>query len=83
MVKSSSIFTAFPNMKMYCMRFANSHMLRSRWSRLGSGAGSDDSISSRPRFRETILRMFFGMYQFQGRAVGASPESGNGVEWSR
>ena len=53
-VKSSSIFMALPNMKMYCMRFENSHMLRSLSSKLrsgaDSGAGSVDSISSRARF---------------------------------
>jgi len=48
-VKSSSILTALPNMKIYCMRFENSHMLRSRFSRLSSVAGSEDS------FRVTIL----------------------------
>jgi hypothetical protein len=54
-VKSSSILTALPNMKIYCMRFENSHMLRSRSSRLSSVAGSEDSISSLPRFRVIIL----------------------------
>ncbi len=55
MVKSSSILIALPNMKMYCMRFENSHMFRSRPSKLSSVAGSDDSISSLLRFRVTIL----------------------------
>lgn len=55
MVKSSSILTALPNMKMYCMKFENSHIFRSRSNKLNSGAGSDDSISPLPRFLETIL----------------------------
>ena len=55
MVKSSSILTALPKMKMYCMRFENSHMFRSRSNKLKSGAGSDDSISSLPRFLEIML----------------------------
>ena len=55
MVRSSSIFTALPKMKIYCMRFANSHIFRSLSSMLGSGAGSDASISSRPLFREPIF----------------------------
>ena len=55
MVKSSSILTAFPNMKMYCIRFENSHIFRSLSSRLTSVAGSEDSISSLPRLRDTIL----------------------------
>ena len=57
-VKSSSILTAFPNIKMYCMRFENSHMFRSLSSKLNSVAGSDDSISSLPRFRDTISIRF-------------------------
>lgn len=55
MVRSSSIFTALPNMKMYCMRFENSHIFRSRSSMLVSAMGSDDSISARSRLREPIL----------------------------
>ena len=55
MVRSSSIFTALPKMKIYCMRFANSHIFRNLSSMLGSGAGSDASISSRPLFREPIV----------------------------
>ena len=59
MSKSSSILTALPNMKMYCIRLENSHMSRSRasmFSCCGDCAGSaDDSISARPRFREGIL----------------------------
>lgn len=41
-------------MKMNCMRFENSQQFRIRCNRLGSGAGSDDSISARPRFREDM-----------------------------
>ena len=55
MVRSSSIFTALPKMKIYCMRFENSHIFRSLSSMLDSGAGSDASISSRPLFREPII----------------------------
>lgn len=55
MVKSSSTFTALPNMKMYCIKLENSHMSRSRVSMLGSAVGSDDSISARSRLRDTIL----------------------------
>ena len=55
MSKSSSILTALPKMKMYCMIFANSHIFRSRGSKPGSAAGSDDSISALPRFRDTIV----------------------------
>ena len=55
MSKSSSILTALPKMKMYCMRFANSHMFLSRVNSPGSCAGCDDSISALPRFRETIV----------------------------
>lgn len=60
MVNSSSIFTALPNMKMYCIRLENSHMSRSRVKMLGSVVGSvvgsEDSISARSRLRDTILR---------------------------
>lgn len=42
-------------MKMYCMRFENSHILRSRPSMLVSAVSSDDSISARSRLRETIF----------------------------
>ena len=45
-------------MKMYCMRFENSHMLRSFVSidsSRGGSTGSDASISVRPRFREGIV----------------------------
>ena len=45
-VRSSSIFTALPNMKMYCMRFENSHIFRSRSSMLVSAVGSEVSISA-------------------------------------
>lgn len=55
MVSSSSIFTALPNMKMYCIRLENSHMSRSRVKMLGSVVGSKDSISALSRLRETIL----------------------------
>ena len=55
MVRSSSILTALPNIKIYCMRFENSHIFRSLSSMLDSGAGSDASISSRPLFREPII----------------------------
>ena len=55
MVKSSSIFTALPKMKMYCIRFENSHILRSRSSMLLSIAGSDNSISVLSRLRETMF----------------------------
>lgn len=44
-------------MKIYCIRFANSHIFRILESILGSGAGSEDSISSRPRFREPIFEL--------------------------
>ncbi len=55
MSKSSSIFTTLPKVKMYCMTQANSHMLRIFLRRLVSAGGSDDSISSRSRFRGAIL----------------------------
>lgn len=56
MENSSSIFTALPNMKMYCIRLENSHMSLSRVKMLGSVVGSEDSISARSRLRDTILR---------------------------
>lgn len=60
MVNSSSIFTALPNMKMYCIRLENSHMSRSRVKMLGSvvgsAVGSEDSISARSRLRDTIIQ---------------------------
>ena len=78
MVKSSSIFTALPKMKIYCMRFANSHIFRSLSRMLGSGAGSDASISSRPLFRELIftdpgmsVRVFLG-WQGQKQVIKTS-----------
>ena len=55
MARSSSILTALPNMKIYCMRFENSHIFRSLSRALDSGAGSDASISSRPLFRGPII----------------------------
>lgn len=54
-VKSSSIFTAFPKMKMNCMRFENSQQFRMRCERLGSAAGSEDSVSALLRFREDMV----------------------------
>jgi len=55
MERSSSIFTTLPKMKMYCMILANSQVFRSLSSFVGSKAGCDASISSRPRFLEPIM----------------------------
>lgn len=55
MVRSSSILTALPKMNIYCIRFENSQAFLILVSKLRSGAGSGDSISSRPRFREPIV----------------------------
>lgn len=54
MSKSSSILTALPKVKMYCMTEANSHMFRILWRSEGSCffcSGSEASISSLVRFR--------------------------------
>lgn len=39
---------------MNCMRLENSQQFLMRCSKLGAAAGSDDSISARPRFREDM-----------------------------
>lgn len=41
---------------MNCMRFENSQVFRMRCRRVGSGAGSEDSISALPRLREVMVR---------------------------
>lgn len=54
MSKSSSILTALPKVKMYCMTEANSHIFRILCRREGSClfcSGSEASISSLVRFR--------------------------------
>lgn len=54
MVKSSSILTALPKMKMNCIRFENSQQFLIRCKKLKSTAGSADSISALPRLREDM-----------------------------
>ena len=58
MSKSSSILITLPKVKMNCITQANSHILRILCKRLVSLGGSDDSTSSRPRFRGAILEVF-------------------------
>lgn len=58
MSKSSSILIALPNMKIYCITEANSHMFRILCSIDDScffSWGSEASISSRVRFRGMVI----------------------------
>jgi hypothetical protein len=57
MSRFSSILTALPKMKIHCAKFANSHILRRRSSRLGSLGPSGSSKACLPRF--AILKVEF------------------------
>lgn len=63
---SSSIFTALPKMKMYCIRLASSQVFLTLSSKLGS-LWSSVSISARVLFRDPIVLREFS----ERRALGA------------
>ena len=72
MSKSLSIFTASPNIAMYCARLANCHMLRSLCNVLGASTCSSMSISLAARLRAGIV---------EERAAPATRSEG--VVWSQ
>lgn len=75
--KSLSIFTASPNMAMYCARLANCHMLRSVCNVLGVSTRASTSISLAARLRAGIVveRAVGDAFEGRGSVAGGDADS--------